>query len=203
MQPITFPARPLNGGRFGLITKKPIHLWSFKVNGWRTLVHTPTGTMFNRHGQQLSIAPEFAIALAKLSRCNIEWLDCEAFERRHDLGRGSLVVLDAVLPNLTASERWHQVISESSRWNWPMLELETKPEENRVYLIRQMAMSDASHSGKLSLGSYWARMQALNREWGVEFYEGLVAKHADSLYPIQLRSSDAECPFWIKHRWAW
>ncbi len=46
-------------------------------------------------------------------------------------------------------------------------------------------------------------MQALNREWGVEYYEGLVAKRADSLYPIQLRSPGAECPFWIKHRWAW
>src|SRR5713226_5221799 len=97
MKPITYPARPLNGGRFGLVTKKAVHLWSMKVNGWRALIHTPTGTMFNRQGEELTIAGEFAEALEDLSRSSIEWLDCEALERRHNIGRGSLIILDAVV----------------------------------------------------------------------------------------------------------
>ena len=39
MQPITYPARPLSGGRFGLVPKSRPHLWSHKLNGWRALVH--------------------------------------------------------------------------------------------------------------------------------------------------------------------
>jgi len=50
MQFPSYPARPLNGGRFGLLAQRPVHLWSPKLNGWRALVHTPTGTLFNRQG---------------------------------------------------------------------------------------------------------------------------------------------------------
>jgi hypothetical protein len=201
MNPVTYPARPLNGGRFGLVPKKPIHLWSFKVNGWRALIHTPSGTMFNRHGQELSIANEFTRALESLRRCGIEWLDCEAFERRHNLGRGSLIILDAIVPKLTATQRWSLGLTEADRHGWPLLALDVKPEQDRVYLMKQMAMSDASRSGKLSLASYWGQMQAINQNWQVDYYEGLVAKRADSIYPIQLRSAEAEFPFWVKHRW--
>jgi hypothetical protein len=180
-----------------------VHLWSPKVNGWRALVHTPTGTMFNRQGQLLSIAGEFTQALALLRDCGIEWLDCEAFERRHNLGRGSLVLLDAVIPALTASERWHKVIL-ASNLRWPMLTSQgPAPGENQVYLIQQTDCSDASPSSLRFLSSVWDGMQLTNKAWGVDFYEGLVAKRADSPYPIQLRSATAECPFWVKHRWAW
>src|ERR1051326_8703474 len=89
MKPITFPARPLNGGRFGLVAKKAIHLWSPKFNGWRAVIHVPTGTMFNRQGEELTISNEFHEALENVSRSSIEWLDCEARERRHEIGRGS------------------------------------------------------------------------------------------------------------------
>jgi hypothetical protein len=44
-------------------------------------------------------------------------------------------------------------------------------------------------------------MQIINRRLGCDFYEGVVAKQADSPYPIQLRSPDQETPAWIKHRW--
>ena len=203
MNPITYPVRPLNGGRFGLITKKPVHLWSAKLNGWRALIHTPTGTMFNRRGEELSITSEFAEALEQISRCGIEWLDAEALERRHNIGRGCLVILDSIVPNLTAAERYWRLIEEAEKLGWPSLGIGHRPEENQVYLLKQTAMSDASHTGKLVLTDWWGWMQRVNRDWGVEFYEGFVAKRADSAYPIQLRSPNAECPFWIKHRWAW
>ena len=71
MKLISYPARPLAGGRLGLVPKPNVHLWSAKLNGWRAPVHTPTGTMWNRHGQQLTIADEFTDALNALSCCRI------------------------------------------------------------------------------------------------------------------------------------
>jgi hypothetical protein len=203
MKSITYPARPLNGGRFGLVSKKPVHLWSTKLNGWRALVHTPTGTMFNRRGEELSISGEFTEALEDMSRCGIEWLDAEALERRHNIGRGCLIILDAVVPSLNAAERYWRLIEEADRRGWPTLGIGQRPEERRVYLVKQTAMSDASHAGRLALTGWWNWMQQVNREWGADFYEGFVAKRGDSIYPFQLRSPDAECPFWVKHRWAW
>ena len=42
----------------------------------------------------------------------------------------------------------------------------------------------------------------LNRALGCEFWEGLVAKRNDSIYPRQRRSAELDFPFWMKHRWA-
>jgi ATP-dependent DNA ligase len=102
VQPPTYPARPLNGGPLELAPPKPGQ-WGYepKYNGWRTLVHAPTGSMFNRHGQPLSIAAEFGGALGRLRAVAliaegraVEWFDCEALDRRHALGRGTLLVFD-------------------------------------------------------------------------------------------------------------
>src|SRR5206468_11528941 len=72
-----------------------------KYNGWRVLAHVPNGTCFTRHLEPLTIAHEFASALALLRRAGelmaIEWFDCEGLERRHAVGRGTLVVLDAII----------------------------------------------------------------------------------------------------------
>ena len=48
----------------------------------------------------------------------------------------------------------------------------------------------------------YGALRQLNRQWRCTFYEGLVAKRADSLYPVQLRSATLEFPGWVKHRWA-
>jgi hypothetical protein len=203
---VSYPARPLNGGRLGLVTKKPIYLWSSKLNGWRAVIHTPTRTMFNRQGQEITIASEFHEALEDLSRSGFEWIDAEALERRHHIGRGSLIILDAIIPeapHLDAHDRFSQLIRAADRLAWPVLGLGQRPDKSRVYLLHQSALSDASPTGKSALTQWWAQMQAFNQQWGADFYEGLVAKRADSPYPIQLRSPDAESPFWVKHRWAW
>jgi hypothetical protein len=53
--------------------------------------------MWNRHGQRLTIEREFEAALDQLrplAGSGLVWADCEALERRHQIGRGSLVVLD-------------------------------------------------------------------------------------------------------------
>ena len=97
---ISYPARPIQGGKLDRAPKKT-GLWYAqpKYNGWRALVHCPSGAMWNRHGGRLSIAHEFDGALCELqkfSEAGLIWADCEAMERRHSVGRRSLIVLDLI-----------------------------------------------------------------------------------------------------------
>lgn len=189
MRPITYPARPVNGGPLDkALPKHGVWLYEPKYNGWRTLVHVPSGTMFNRKGERLSIAAEFRPALAKLRRTSFEWLDCEALERRHGLGQGSLIVFDCIAPSSFVERRQqlHAVFDRA---------LELGPfelcgcDEVRLPLISTEPLA------------LWTELQVANRILGCHFYEGVVAKRADSLYPIQLLSPTKEFPFWVKHRW--
>lgn len=91
----------------------------------------------------------------------------------------------------------------------PMLKL---PLEARGYVMRNLFCPAIDHVAQrntvYSVPQYsdgpamWSDLKLENATLGCEFYEGLVAKRADSLYPIQLRSPDQEFPFWMKHRWA-
>ena len=99
--------RPMNGGRFDLAyPKRGTWFYEPKYNGWRALVHAPTGTMFNRHGERLTIESEFKDALAMLKDSPVaEWFDMEGLNRRHNLCRGLLVILDAILPETYQKRR--------------------------------------------------------------------------------------------------
>ena len=90
VRPPCFPARPVNGGPLEkALPKSGDWYYKPKYNGWRTLVHVPTGTRFNRKLERLSIEKEFTIALHTLHglwldkgsdarSVNVpEWLDCE------------------------------------------------------------------------------------------------------------------------------
>ncbi|HEV2327628.1 MAG TPA: hypothetical protein VGY56_02440 [Verrucomicrobiae bacterium] len=202
--PISYPARPINGGPLPKAPAKSGR-WFYepKVNGWRALVHVPSGTMFNRKNQRLSIEAEFASAL-QLLRWHFgqyDWLDCEALERRHGIGRGSLIVLDIVLPGKTYQERFDLIREGDSRdFTHCMIAAGgtsvTVPCANSIYYLPHWLDQNGAAL------SAWHELQRSNQTLGVPFYEGLVAKRADSLYPIQLRSPDLEFPFWTKHRWA-
>ncbi len=64
---LTYPARPIQGGRLELAPpKRGVWFAEPKFNGWRALVHTPSGTMWNRHGKRLTIAHCFKDALDEL-----------------------------------------------------------------------------------------------------------------------------------------
>ncbi len=108
-----------------------------------------------------------------MSRGGIEWLDAEALERRHNIGQGGLVILDAVLPNLIAAEPYWRLIEEAGRLGWPSLGIGQRPEENQVYVVTQTAMSDASHTGKLTLTDWRGWMQLGKRELGGELLRRL------------------------------
>lgn len=185
---LTYPARPVSGGRLELAPPKHGD-WAVepKYNGWRVLVHAPTGTAYNRHGKPLSIAGEFSAAIAQLRAAPFEWIDCEGLERRHGIGRGTLIVLDAVTPGTYAERRLHL---EST---FELLPLETMPPENAVVLTPRYPMSEAQSIYDLLLNH--------NDLWNAPYYEGVVMKRTDSHYPIQLRNPSETFPQWIKHRW--
>jgi len=187
---LTYPARPLNSGPLETAPPKA-GCWCYepKYNGWRALVHVPTGTMFNRHGARLSISQEFTAALALLRGSPFEWLDCEALERRHSVGRGTLVVLDCTASTPYVARR--ELLSEQG---WPVAlgSRESFPD----HAVMLSASVEASQAFPL-----WRRLQQDNRgSFGCDFYEGLVGKRADSLYPVQLVSPEQTTPHWIKHR---
>lgn len=192
--PPTFPARPVNGGPLPKARPK-CGVWAVepKVNGWRTLVHVPTGTMWNRHGIRLSIAREFKPALEILAKTlAFEWADCEALERRHRIGRGTLIVLDAIPDgaNRTAPYTDRRLCLEA------VLDGFLRPDcfaTDSVYLIPSFP---ESHAAQL-----WGLLQQLNRDAKCDFYEGLVAKRTNAPYPTQSLSSTRETTDWVKHRW--
>ena len=195
---ISYPARPIQGGKLDRAPKK-IGLWYAepKYNGWRALVHCPSGAMWNRHGGRLSIAGEFDVALAelkKLSSTGLVWADCEAMERRHKVGRRSLIVLDWIpdLGSPTYEER--RVFLES------LLPLErmslgegTMPEDSVL-----LAPSIAETNGQAL--QLYRSLEAINRSVLADVFEGVVMKRSRSTYPVQLRSAGEENQGWIKHR---
>ena len=202
VQPPSYPARPLNGGPLELAPPKPGQ-WGYepKYNGWRALVHAPTGSMFNRYGQPLSIAAEFGRALKRLRAVAllaegraVEWFDCEALDRRHALGRGSLLVFD-YLPPGGVGEPWHQrkaLLAQA----FPEHDWRQVPEPEALYGV------PGHDPAALAPPELYRQLQRLNARWGCPFYEGVVAKRTTDAYPVQRRSPHPPVVGWVKHRWA-
>jgi len=55
-----------------------------------------------------------------------------------------------------------------------------------------------SHADSLA---FYQRLREANRALSCDFFEGVVMKRAESIYPVQLRSATEECRGWCKHRW--
>ena len=194
VHPITFPARPLNGGRLEFAPAKRGE-WSAepKLNGWRVLVHAPTMAAFTRRGEPLSIAGEFALALEQLRDLStrnprMEWIDCEGLERRHGIGRGALVVLDVVMPGTYRERRGSLQVAMGEP-----LRIDAQPPPDSVTLVPSFPMAEAE--------PVYARLRELNQLWRAPFYEGLVMKRTDTSYPTQTRSATEEFAGWVKHRY--
>ena len=194
----SYPLRPTNGGPLNLARPKRGQ-WAYepKINGWRALVHAPTGRMWNRRGQRLSIEYEFAAVLEAIRTADLppemEWLDCEALERRHDLGRGSLVILDYLAPDKATYEERRNRIRSLDCLNIEIDYTEPAHIPNESLIVLQ------GHTENLS--EIWDALQECNKLWKAEVFEGFVAKRTDSPYPRQLRSPNQESPHWVKHRW--
>jgi ATP-dependent DNA ligase len=204
VRPTTFPARPINGGPLELALPKPGH-WYYepKYNGWRALVHVPTGAMFNRKCQPLSITGSFGAALRRLRAAilvtggrTIEWLDCEVLDRRHALGRGTLLVFDYIAPPEAARESLQQ--------RKALLSQTFEPHDYALVPLHEMVYGVQPHDPEeIQPQTLYRELKQLNAKWGCQFYEGLVAKRSADKYPVQLRSPQEEFVGWVKHRWAY
>jgi len=197
---ITYPARPIQGGRLELAPpKRGVWFVEPKLNGWRALIHTPTGTMWNRHGALLTIADCFRPALAaltKLASRGLVWADCEALERRHNLGRGTLVVLDVIPESGTPTYVERRELLESLISRDPIFDGDvTCPVPRGTVVLTPTLRAD--HADALA---FYQRLRAANRALGCDFFEGVVMKRADSAYPVQLRWPTEEFRGWCKHR---
>ena len=198
---ITYPARPIQGGLLELAPPKR-GLWYAEpeLNGWCTLIQTPSGTMWNRHGALLTIADCFRPALgalARLARRGLVWADCEALERRHDLGRGTLVVLDLVPESGTPSYEQRRTMVESLLPMDAVFSGDTSRAVPCGAVVLTPTMRADSHADALA---FYMRLREANRVLRCDFFEGVVMKRAESIYPVQLRSATEECRGWIKHR---
>ena len=169
-----------------------------KFNGWRALVHCPTGTMWNRHGGRLSIAVEFGAALRELRELSgrgLVWADCEAMGRRHKIGCGTLIVLDWI------AEDGSPIYEERRAFLGSLVPLErmslgdgTMPEDS-VLLAPSIADTDGA---ALKL---YESLRSINRAARADVFEGVVMKRGGSLYPVQLRSATEESRCLVKHRY--
>ena len=178
----TFPMRPINGGPFHLARpKRGEWVYEPKVNGWRALVNTRTGEMFNRHGKPLTINDEFWPTLDYFKGSSpYEWLDCEGLARRHALDRGKIYVLDYI-PESYDKTPW--IDRNEALMNGPLAD----------FVLGHYSQDQAMRG--------WTELQEVNRSLGCEYYEGFVAKRLDSPYVHQMRSDKEETTLWIKHRW--
>ena len=197
---LTYPARPIQGGRLELAPPKR-GLWYAepKLNGWRALIHTPSGTMWNRHGTLLTIADCFRPALgalAKLAHRGLVWADCEALERRHNLGRGTLVVLDVVPESGTPSYEERRAMLEAIISTDAVF----SGDASRAVPCGAVVLTPTLRVDHADALSFYLRLRAGNRALICDFFEGVVMKRADSAYPVQLRSATEEFHGWVKHR---
>jgi ATP-dependent DNA ligase len=200
---LTYPARPIQGGRLELAPPKR-GLWFAepKFNGWRALVHTPSGTLWNRHGGRLTIAACFRDAveqLRDLADDGLIWADCEALERRHHIARGTLILLDAIPQDaqFTPSYAERRQFLESLRIPLEPFSSGLHAGDEPPLLLTTSCMVTSQNE---SLAFYQSLRQS-NRALGAEFFEGVVMKRADAAYPVQLRSPLEECRAMMKHRW--
>lgn len=196
--PFTFPARPIQGGKLNRAPKKT-GLWFVepKYNGWRALVHCPSGAMWNRHGERLSIEREFLEAvreLRKLAADGLIWADCEALGRRNKIGCGTLIVLDWIAEEDAPIYKERREFLESILPSESMSGGgETLPEKSVL-----LSSSIADTEGQ-ALQLYHA-LEAINHAVRADVFEGVVMKRGGSVYPVQLRSAREECRAWVKHR---
>lgn len=211
MKLITYPARPTDGGKLEKARRKfGAWAWEPKYNGWRALLHLPSGEMWNRHGELLTVRDAFGTAIGRLqanfrSIPSIAWLDVEALDRRHECMRGTLIVLDMIgaLDLLPNGGTYEQRRRELERW-LPQFGLATTPQVCSEFLTP--SIPGMNGVGEALYAMLQDENDRLTPDWRKRplncFYEGVVAKRTDSLYPVQLLSQTKPFSGWMKHRFA-
>ncbi len=205
-RPIALPPAALNGGP---LDSAPLKVgkwvWQPKIDDRRVVIHRPSRTIWNQYGK-LSVAQDsgkFEQALDKLqdwpcfafNGISTEWLDAGLMEYRHDMMRGSIVVFDLMSVG-THQQRRAALEPIAVPLPWALDLVDKESANNGVFLIPQFEFAIPNEDDGLVLyGMCHKQNEALRRI----FYEGVVAKKADSLYPMFQRAKTTT-PNWIKHR---
>ena len=208
---ITYPARPVNGGRLENAPPK-VGPWICqpKIKDWRAIVHTPTKRIWNRHGKPMSIEKDLDIALSILSGCPFEWLDVGVLERQNQLLRGTIIVFDWIPTPNDILAGPHGFLYQGRRdalFNQlEEMTLATNMLATRRSIPKVLLVQDFTSTPPIEI---YERLQQENRKLGgnsmdatdmKNFYEGIVCKRTDKPYPVQLLSPNKETPWMIKHR---
>ncbi len=197
--PICLPPAPLNGGKLETAPAKVGQwAWQPKIDDWRAVIHAPTRTVWNQYGKPMSIADKFPVALNHLraiqsEEAQFEWLDVGMMQNRHDMMRGSIVILDLIKSGEEFCLRRKRL--EVMFQLIPMATVLVGRGDlsiDRVYLIPQVI---GESDGRL----LYHNLQLLNTAVGRKFYEGVVCKKLDSVYPFS-QQPKTQTPNWIKHR---
>jgi hypothetical protein len=201
---ICYPPAPLNGGSLeSAPAKVGTWIWQPKPDDRRVVIHTPSRTIWNQYGQ-LSVANDsekFEVALDRLENVSFfaEWLDAGLMEYRNDMMRGCIIVFDLIERGLTSDERRERLAVTFDPLPWATELVGTAEARNQVYLIPQWCPDRYVGGFGVHPMELYDRLKNENAQLDRKFYEGLVAKRADSLYPFGNRPKQQTAD-WIKHR---
>lgn len=196
---ICYPPAACNGGPLeSALPKVGEWVWQPKVDDWRAVIHTPTGTCWNQYGKLSSITDKFKAALLHLKQQPFEWLDVGMMENRHDLMRGCIIVFDLIEAGYMQWQRYEQL-----KRKFPVLPFDVSnllaitggQVRDSVYLIGQWENVEW-HDTAIKRQDF---LKTENELIGHKFYEGLVAKRADSHYTFGRKPKQVTAD-WIKHR---
>lgn len=209
-----YPPAPSNGGELSELTPPKVGewVWQPKVDDWRGVVDAPSGVVWSQYGDLSTIALQgkikaaLAILRAKWGQATEAWqrFDVGLMENRHDLMRGSIIVFDVMDSELPHNERraWLETLFPVL----PMAHIMLAGVANvrdEVFLVnewRNPAFNvDTQKGGRISPLLLQALLKRENDLVGHKFYEGLVAKRADALYPVATKAKQ-KTPVWVKHR---
>ena len=201
-----YPPAPQNGGALELAPDKiGDWAWQPKIDDWRGVVNVETGQVWNQYGALSTVAAQgkISVALGRLQDITRAFygggrvFDVGIMENRHDLMRGCIVVFDAMDTTAIHSER--RAILERV---FPVLPLATillhkGQVRDQVYLINEWR--NATHPEMLRPTALQLLLQRENLRVGHKFYEGLVAKRRDVVYPVK-SAPKQKTNLWVKHR---
>lgn len=196
MVPPTFPCRPINCGKLTVARPKIGQFWvEPKITGMRLVLHVPTGQLWTRHGEPVSNPRWFTKAVSKIQELlpNEEWLDCEGIYQAHNVGKGTIVVLDAIVRGETVEQRYERFS------NIPEMPFTNDLPCDQVYRIPRFDWSEARNlwDSLLELGADWVK----RGNGSVPLFEGVVAKKKASQYVFQNIDPKRETASWQKHKW--
>jgi len=196
---IGYPPAPSNGGALsGAPPKLGEWVWQPKVDDWRGVLHLPTLRVWNQYGEESAIygRGQLNAVLFKFAALNLprgwEWFDIGIMRNRHDMMHGSIIVFDVMDSSMIHCDR--RIALEDNFEELPLMP--PFAQQDALYVVAEWRHLDLLGKTPLMLE---ASLKETNARIGQKFYEGLVAKRADAIYPIAFRAK-TKTPIWVKHR---